>query len=138
MATTKIQNQEMLNLKQMMLDQKGNKPFEIFNNFSRVVGGSRKHQRVANYLINLLSKNNFEYKTEVRVYFKKISKSYRLDILASKKNKQIAIECGNVSLSKLQHLRNYFEVIHLSYSDFKTLISAEKIKNNLGGIIQNG
>jgi len=145
MVSTKIGSREYLELKKKMdlkteetkmSEQKRikNVPFLITNsNEKRNLYGSPRHQNVGNYIINILKKHNFDFKTEVGVYLKDIKKQYTLDILAYKRNsnKKIAIECGNVTKRKLKDLKNYFNVIHLSYKNYRILNSAKKIKQDI-------
>ena len=103
----------------------------------RILNGGRKHQKVAGYIIKILLANDFKYKTEVAVYIKKIKKAYRLDIFAYKDKRKIAIECGNTNKSKIENLKKYFEIIHISYNDFKILESTKQIEENINKIIKS-
>ena len=161
MGTTKVSKKEFLNLKNQidlekektLVKENGTEnSFIIFKEkknienviqkkkgtIKRILNGGRKHQRVARYIIKILLANNFKYKTEMAVYIKRIKKSYRLDIFAYKDKRKIAIECGNTNKLKLQNLKKYFEIIHISYNDLKILESAKQIEKNIGGIIENG
>lgn len=133
---TSITEKELIILKQTMLDSKTKNPIEIFENNNNVIGGGLLHQRVANYIIGLLMLYKYKCQTEVGVYLKGINKAYRLDVLATKGNKRIAIECGNTQKAKLVNLNKHFDIIHLSYSNFKILMNAERIKQSIIGVIK--
>ncbi len=141
---------ELEKAKKLIEDEK-EKPFIIFKEkrvdesiipkskrtIKRILNGGRKHQKVAGYIIKILLANDFKYKTEVAVYIKKIKKAYRLDIFAYKDKRKIAIECGNTNKSKLENLKKYFEIIHISYNDFKILESTKQIEENINKIIKS-
>ncbi len=144
---TKITNTEFLRLKKVMIKSKkeiehklkqieDNNPIIITDDHNKVLHGSPKHHRVADYIIQLLKKEDLNYKVEVGIYLKNIKKQYRIDILTFGNKRQIAIECGQTHKTKIKHLKKYFDVIHLSYNDFKTLVLAKKIENNIMEVIK--
>jgi len=112
--------------------------FIIFNkkNKKKQLNGGSKHKEIGNFVIDLLKKRYIKFSIEQGIYFKRLRKSYVIDILANRKgNKGIAIECGNTKREKLNVLKNYFNIIHISYRDYKTLIKAKGLNENITKIM---
>ena len=101
------------------------------------LAGGRKHRQIETFIINKLIKKGFSYTTEQGIFFSKLNKKYVIDIFTNNKKKDIAIECGNCSKSKVSDLSKHFEVIHISYYKFKILQQAEEIFNNIEKVLAN-
>ncbi len=105
------------------------------------LAGFLKHREIEMFMICKLIKKNYSVYTEQGIYFKKLKKAYKVDIFANNKKKDIVVECGTCSKSKINDLSKHFKVLHVSYSKFRILKQggkpAEEILNNIEEVMSS-